>query len=277
MLIGFAPRLDDDALTGPVQVEDRLLEALRSADHREEAGHFSLLDGIAAQFQEFVRRGPTVLLLEDLHRADEPSLGAVEYLGRNFRDRPLWIVATSRSMSALPDPRRLRMEALAEATHAERIPLRPLTSAEVGEFLAHLHPARSFSPEEVARAHSESGGNPLLLAQLDRRPLADDGPSAARPEPDAPLLLPTLGAADERTAVTAAVIGPEIPFATLLRATGQDEERLAESVDRLVGLGVLWERPGETLAFADERVRARLYDDLPESRRLRLHGEVGAA
>ncbi len=277
VLIGFAPRLDDTVLTAPVQVEDRLLEALRSADHREEAGHFSLLDGIAAQFVEFTRRGPTLLLLEDLHRADDPSLGAIEYLARQFQEQPLWIVATTRPPASLPDTHRLRLEALAEATHADRLELRPLTSAEVGEFLARTEPGRTFSPEEVARAHSQTGGNPLLLAHLHRR-LGVGGSAPPPPvDPEAPLRLPALDAADERTAATAAVAGPEVPFSTLLRATGEDEERLAESVDRLVGLGLFWERPAESLAFVDDRLRTALYDRLPDDRRRALHRRVGEA
>ena len=273
VLIGFAPRLDDEMFAPPIQVEERLLEALRGADHREEAGHLSLLDGIAAQFLEFTRRGPTVLLLEDLHRADEPSLGAVEFLARQLRERPLWIVATTRPPATLPESRRRRLDALAAATHAERIVLRPLTSAEVGEFLARTEPTRSFSPEEIARAHSESGGNPLLLAHRDRR----GGHAGPPPEPEGAPVLPPLDETEERVVATAAVIGPEFSFATLLRATEADEERLAEAVDRLVGLGVLWERPGEAFAFADERLRARIHDGLTEERRRALHRRVGAA
>ncbi|MGD0257856.1 MAG: ATP-binding protein, partial [Thermoplasmata archaeon] len=70
-LIGFAPRLDDGAFSAPVQIEDRLLEALDTADEHGAAGRLSLLNGIAAQVLEFTRRGPTVVVLEDIHRADE--------------------------------------------------------------------------------------------------------------------------------------------------------------------------------------------------------------
>ncbi len=278
VLIGFAPRLDNDSLSSPVHVEERLLDALRSADHRGEGGHLTLLDRIAAQFQEFTRRGPTVLVLEDLHRADESSLAAVEYLARQFQERPLWIIITTRSPHMLPEARRARIDALAETTRAERIVLRPLTSSEVAEYLHRSNPDRAFSPEEIARWHSESGGNPLLLEQLDRRRAAGGAPTPPRRhEPDAPVALPNLSEADERVIAAAAVLGPEFSFGLLLRSTGEDEEHLAESIDRLVGAGLLLERPGESLAFADERVRARVYDSLTESRRRHLHQRVGEA
>ncbi len=278
VLIGFAPRLDDTLLSSPVHVEERLLDALRSADHRGEGGHLTLLDGIAAQFLQFTRRGPTVLVLEDLHRADESSLNALEFLARHFQERPLWIIATTRSPGSLPEARRLRLEALAEATRAERVELRPLSSAEVAEYLHRTNPDRDFSPEEITRWHSESGGNPLLLEQLDRR-LAAGGPAGPqlRFDPSAPVVVPALDEPEERVVATAAVIGPEFPFLLLLHSTGEDEERLTEVVDRLVGTGVLLERPGEALAFADDRVRARVYEGLTESRRRLLHQRVGEA
>jgi tetratricopeptide (TPR) repeat protein len=278
VLIGFAPRLDDAVISSPVHVEQRLLDALQSADHRGDGGHLTLYDGIAAQFSQFTRRGPTVLVLEDLHRADESSLGAVEFLARQFQERPLWILATTRTPTTLPEARRVRIEALAESTHAERVELRPLSSSEVAEYLLRTNPDRSFSPEEVTRWHSESGGNPLLLEQLDRR-LAVGGPAGPRLRIDAssPVPLPAMDAAEERVVATAAVAGSEFSFLLLLRSTGEEEEHLAEVVDRLVGAGVLLERPGETLAFVDDRLRSRVYDGLTESRRRLLHQRVGEA
>ena len=277
-LIGFAPRLGDAEALSPVHVEDRLLEALGSADDRGEAGRLPLLNGIAAQFLEFTHRGVTVVVLEDLHRADEPSIAAVEFLARQFRDRPLWIVATLRTPSTLPEDRRARIEGFIANAHAERIPLRPFTSSEMAEFLRTREPGRTFSSEEIARWHSETGGNPLLLEQLDRR-LGTGAPIAphARATADGPVSLPPLEPAEERVVGVGAVLGPEFGFSLLLRASGEEEEPLAEIVDRLVGQGILLERSGERLSFSDERLRARVYDGLTESRRRLLHRHVGEA
>jgi len=277
-LIGFAPRLDDGAFSPPVQVEDRLLEALDSADEHGAAGRLSLLNGIAAQFLEFTRRGPTVVVLEDLHRADETSLAALEFLSGQFQNHPLWLLATTRPPSALPESRRVRIETFESTTHAERILLRPLNSTEVAEYLFQRDPSRVFSGEEVARRYSESGGNPLLLEQLERRLEGSEipAPVPGRETSGGPNV-PPLDELGERVAAAGAVLGPEFPFALLLRASGEEEETLAETVDHLVASGVFLERPGENLAFADERVRAQVYDSLNESRRRLLHRRVGEA
>jgi predicted ATPase len=276
-LIGFAPRLDDGGLSGPVKIEERLLSALGEADERSDVARDPLMAGIAEQFLEFTRRGPTVLVLEDLHRADEPSLGAIEYLARQLQNRPLWILATVRSPSMLSPSWRTRLEAFETATGARRILLRPFTSGEVADYLHHREPGRAFSSEEITRRYSETGGNPLLLEQLDRRL---KGPHEALGPGTAENAAQVVGALDEeaqRTVAVAAVLGPQFPFSLLLRASGEDEERLAESVDRLVGRGLLIERPGELLAFADDRFREQVYGQLTESRRRFLHHRAGEA
>jgi predicted ATPase len=277
-LIGFAPRLDDSSFSAPIHIEDRLLEALESADEHGAAGRLSLLNGIAAQFLEFTRRGPTVVVLEDLHRADETSLATLEFLAGQFQNRPLWILATIRPPPSLPGSRRNRIEAFEAATHAERIVLRALNSSEVGEYLFQRDPKRVLTAEEVARRYSESGGNPLLLDQLERRiePSRRSAPPTARDTSET-VVVPPMDEVEERVAAVGAVLGPEFSFSLLLRASAEEEETLAETVDRLVGVGVFLERPGENLAFADERVRARVYDGLNESRRRVLHRHVGEA
>ncbi|HTT73943.1 MAG TPA: AAA family ATPase [Thermoplasmata archaeon] len=279
VIIGFAPRLDDGRLAEPVQIEDRLLAALGEADERPESARDPLWVGIAEQFFEFTRHGPTVLVLEDLHRADEPSLEAIEYLARQLQSRPLWILATVRSLAALPTAARVRLEAFEAATNARRIVLRPLTSGEVGDFLRRREPQRVFSAEEITRHYSETGGNPLLLEQLERR-LRGPGDVRASGSPTAETaaaILPTLDDGARRAIAVAAVLGPQFPFALLLRAGGEEEEPLAEAVDRLVGRGLLRERPGEVLAFVDDRFREQVYQQLTESRQRLLHRRAGEA
>jgi tetratricopeptide (TPR) repeat protein len=276
ILIGFAPGLEETA-RGPVRVEERILTALGEPDEPPEGGREALWEGLARQFREFVRQRPTALVLEDLHRADDPSLDAVEFVARQLREYPFWILATVRPLEELPPARRGRLEKFEKATDARRVTLQPLTSGEVAEFLHAYEPEREFTDEEVARRYSETGGNPLLLLQLDRRIPRRPGMGPAEDGAALHGTAAPVGEEEERVLAVASVIGPEVPFQLLLKASGEDEERLAELVDRLVGRGLLLERPGERLLFASDRVRSELYDHLTETRRRLLHRRVGAA
>jgi len=278
-LIGFAPRLNEGDFLSPVRIEERLLSELESADERGDSPREPLWTGIVDQFLEVTRHGPTVLVLEDLHRSDDPSLEALEHLARQLQNRPLWILATSRPFESLTESRRARLEGFETAVHARRTVLRPFTSGEVADYLHGREPNREFTPEEIARRFSETGGNPLLLEQFDRRRSTGPGPPASvgSGEGGPPPAEPPLDDDEQRTVAVASVLGPEFPFTILLRASGEDEEKLAESVDRLVSRGLLFERPGEFLAFPDDRARAQVYGQLTESRRRLLHRRAGEA
>ena len=109
VLIGFAPGLEEVA-RGPVRVEERVLAVLGEPEEPAEGRREAIWEGLARQFGEFVRQGPTALVLEDLHRADDPSLDAVQFVARQLRDYAFWVLATVRPFSELPPARRGRLE-----------------------------------------------------------------------------------------------------------------------------------------------------------------------
>lgn len=270
MLIGFAPGLGETTFPTPVGIEARLLEVLGGTDARGSTSRDQVLTGISDRFLEFTRHGPTVLILEDLHRADKSSLAAVEFFVNELQNRPLWVLATSRPPASLSTPGRTRLEEFESATRAGRVVLRPMTSGEAADYLRMSDRSREISSEEVARRYSETGGNPFLLQQLDHR-ISTGREAPGRPESD----LPPLDDEGRRTLDTAAVLGPQFPFALLLRASDENEERLAEVVDRMVGRGLLFERPGEILEFPEDRRREEVYNLLTERRRRLLHRRAG--
>jgi tetratricopeptide (TPR) repeat protein len=269
MLIGFAPGLGEEAFPTPVGIEGRLLEVLGGTESRGATTPDQVLSGIADRFLEYTRHGPTVVIFEDLERADKSSLAAVEFFAKELASRPLWILATTRPTLSLTGPARSRIERFETATRAEPVVLRPMTSDEAADYLRRNDPTREFSAEEITRRFSESGGNPFLLQQLDRRA------SIGREESRGPL--PPLDPNGQQTLEVAAVLGPEFPFALLLGASEEPEEQLAEEVDRLVGRGLLFERPGELLEFPQDRLREEVYNFLSERRRRVLHRRAGLA
>jgi tetratricopeptide (TPR) repeat protein len=269
-LIGFAPGIAETTSLAPVAFEERLLDALGVTGERVKMSRDWVQTRIADQFLEFTRHSPMILILDELQRADDSSLTAVEYLANQLQNRPLWILATSCPYASLTESRRARIEGFESATHAQQILLPPLTSGEVADYLRVNDPSRDFSPDEVARRFTETGGNPLLLQQFDRR-LSSGGDVRDRSRVD----LPPLDVEAQRTLDIAAVLGPEFSFALLLGVSDEEQKRLTEIVDRLVDRGLLFRRPGDLLEFPQDRLREEAYNHLTESHRRRLHRRAG--
>jgi tetratricopeptide (TPR) repeat protein len=265
-LIGFAPGFGEESFAPPVGIEARLIEVLGRAGGPRAATPDQVLTGIAERFLEYTRHGPTMLVLEDLGRADRSSLAAVEFFAKELEHRPLWIVATTRPSESLSAAGRLKVETFESATRPTRVVLRPLDRSETADFLRLTVPARDLDPAEVERRYSESGGNPYLLEQFEHR-APSDGETGAW----TPTTLPRTDEVEREILDIASVLGPEFPFALLLGASDEPEEKLAEEVDRLVGRGLLFERPGELLEFPEDRLREEVYNYLSERRRRQLH------
>ncbi|MGP8134690.1 MAG: ATP-binding protein [Thermoplasmata archaeon] len=271
-LMGFSPGPGEAPHPPPLGIDGRLLELLDGSGGRGIASRDSVLRGMAERFFDLTRQGPLVVILDDLHRADEPSLFAVEFFAKELKDRPLWILGACRPYLSLPKSGRARLEQLERATYAQRIDLPPLTLAEISDYLRTNDPSREYTPEEVALGYSETGGNPLLLQQFSRRT------SVGNEARDPPVGADTpLDDQEQYTLDLAAVIGAEFDFDTLLHAGAVDEARLTEIVHRLVGRGLLVEHAGETFAFPGDRLRGEIYGRLPADRRRLFHRQAGEA
>jgi tetratricopeptide (TPR) repeat protein len=270
-LVAFALPLSDVDIPAPEGIAARLLEVLGASDRRDKVSPDAVVGGIAERFLEFTRHGPTVLILEDIDRADRSSLSAVEFFARELSARPLWIFTTSVPPTSLSGAGQARIEEFERSTHAVRVELPPLTSAETLELLRRHGRSADISPEELERSFARSGGNPLLVLQLDRRSGHD--PELRAAEVDLPPLEPLA----QQTLETAAVLGRQFPFDLLLRVSGASEEALAESVERVVGRGLLVERPEEVLEFPVDRLREVAYERIPELGRRILHRTAGEA
>jgi tetratricopeptide (TPR) repeat protein len=229
-----------------------------------------------------------VLILDDLHWADTPTLLMLRQIVRAADTSPVLIVASFRDTerpAALVD----MLVQLRREHFFERIELRGLDEADATEMIQEFGPQGM--PEHVNRAlWEETKGNPFFLEEMVRHL------SSASPQPEGngapwPLELPEgvrevierrLATLSERTSqvlTTAAVIGREFRI-ELLEAVGpHDEDELDEVVDESVNAHVIAEVPGVygRCSFTHSLIRQTLYEGLTETRRARLHLRVGEA
>ena len=130
------------------------------------------------------------------------------------------------------------------------------------EFVHWVDPKREVHPTGITRWFEATGGVPVLLEQLIRgHEAAFRGGNRAEDERRLSLepraLLRGSDEPELKLLTLAAVASRDVSFPLLIKATGQDEESLAEEVERLVDLGILREKPGEVFEFIREDVRIR--------------------
>ena len=78
-------------------------------------------------------RGPTALVVEDVHWADDATLDVLRYAGRRIADRPAVLLVTYRDDEVGPALHRLLGGLTGEAVR--RLPLRPLSPAAVAHWV----------------------------------------------------------------------------------------------------------------------------------------------
>ncbi len=252
-----------------------------------DAARFQLFDAITSLLRTAAAQGPLVLVLDDLHGADHPSLLLLGFLAVHLRDSPILVIGTYREAEARLDPQ-LAATLGDIIRHGQRLPLRGLRERDVGEVVERVVGRRP--PDRVLRAiHLATEGNPFFIDEVVRLLSAegrlDDAAQVATvriPDGVRETIRHRLEPLPDRTRVlllTAAVIGREFRLDTLQRVCDLDANELDLALGEAVGSGVIVERPSSfgVYAFSHGLIRETLYDDLGPQRRGLLHAAVGRA
>ncbi len=114
------------------------------------------------------RRRPMVLVLEDLHWSDVPTLELLSALARRIESSRLLVICTLRTseLAAAPETLQRILEDLTLRDLAREVPLRLLEPAEITQMLISKHSEWQITPEIAELVHRHAGGNPLFSAHL---------------------------------------------------------------------------------------------------------------
>ena len=241
-----------------------------------------LFESVAQVIQRFADSDPLLLVLEDLHWADEMSVRLLAFVCRRIQAERVVVIATAREEELEHAPLLHRtLEDLAQAGQLTLLQLAPLSQADTVALVRTLAPAREASVERLGeQVWVSSEGNPLVVLEIVRS-LHDgaDPHGIAVPQRVRDLIrrrLERLAESARSLLQVAAVIGRTFEFQLLHRASGFDEDIAAEGVEELVRRRVLT-TVGERLDFSHERIREVVYSQLPSWRRKRLHQRIGEA
>jgi len=230
---------------------------------------------------------PVLLVLEDLHWADDLSTGLLSFLGRRLRSSRLLIVVTAREeeLDAAEGLRRALHE-LDRAVGVDHVSVPALTEEDTNALTRALAGRRASDPA-FGRISSEiwhtCRGNPFMVVETWSLLQEQSGGEAPDPIPLPPrvreVIERRLGRLSEQArelATLLAVLGRASAFAVVQRAARLEALEAAHVVEELVRRRVIHAVDSE-LDFTHDRIREAVYEAIPRLRRRLLHAEVAAA
>ncbi len=236
-----------------------------------------MFDAVADLLAASARTKPLLLVLEDIHWADETSLQLLRHLATSGPAAPLVVVTTRRTADGHPVEHLVdTMAALARAG-AERLPLDGLDDKAVGDLLGDA--VGEHDPRLDERVAEVTGGNPFFVLQYARllqgHPDLGSVDPAALPVPEGvrevlAQRLQRLPEATQTTLATAGVLGSFVDPDLLADLTGEPVGELLDRLDLAVTAGLLEER-GAGYAFVHALARDAVAATLTAARTMRVH------
>ncbi|WSQ14432.1 AAA family ATPase [Streptomyces sp. NBC_01231] len=277
-LLAADERFADVLATHPVV--DRLLGG-GTDTARDTGGRLRLFEGIAGLLTGLSDIAPLLLVLEDLHWADQSSRDLLRFLlsrgilQRSAGGAPTHRLAVFASYRAddlhRRHPLRPLLAELVRLPAVERLELRPMADPEVARLVRALR-ASPLPDATVRRIVERAEGNAFYAEELLA---ATDTEAGGVPSGLADVLLirfEQLSDTAQQVLRTAAVAGRRVEHDLLRDTVGLPENELESALREAIGRQLLVSGDGDTYAFRHALAREAVYADLLPGERARLHG-----
>ena len=265
----------------------RLLPELAPPDLSPSDDRTRLFEAVTRLVEALAARSPLVILLEDVHWADDATMGLLGYVRRHLHDARVLIAVTARAEDLAETAFvRQTLDDLQDQQRLVRLALAPLDRTGTLA-LVHVTARTDSDPSTWAQLGEDiwtaSEGNPFMVVETIRALEQGAGGAIPRPLPLPERVrhvisrrLERLGHHARELTVVAAVLGRAFDFPVLQQAAGLGEADAAAAVEELVRRRVL-HGVGERFDFTHDRIREVAYGTLLMPRRRLLHRQVAEA
>jgi predicted ATPase len=274
------------------EIRGRLPDLVPSPPLSPEHERYRLFDSISELLLNAARSRPEgrglLLLLDDLHWVDKPTLLLLQHLARRLTAAPLLVVGTYPALDLSPaHPLRDVLADLSRERLYELVVLRPFSLEEAACLVQELNGVPA-PPPVVEGVYRETEGSPFLIEELVRH-LRAEGYDLAHPQslparravPEGvrqvvARRLSRLSPAANQLLQVAAVLGDGLRFDALAAACEVGYAPLMDALEEVLGAGVLREEE-ERYFFTHALIRQTLYGEMSSPRRAHMHLKAAEA
>jgi len=248
---------------------------------------FRLFDAVAMLLKHVARSEPLLVILDDLHEADQSSLELLKFVARGLTDARMVIVGTYRDAEVRHSA--YLSEKIGEILRfGHAIPLAGLDRDEVTRIVenrARRSPSAAFASE----LHRVTAGNPLFVDGVIRVMLAErslgtsdriDLRGFKLPEDVRGAIRKRLGLISTQAQpvlAMAAVIGQEFDPSLLQRVSNVNAATIGELMKDASDTGLVARSSPDSYRFTHALIRESLYAGLADTERIGLHRAIGEA
>lgn len=276
------------------EIADKLGDVPPPTQVEPEQARFRLFDAVSSFLIRASEDEPILLVLDDLHWADEPPLLLLQYMAQQIEDSRLMVMLTSREAEAASRP--IVTEMLAQLSRISAFRRHSLIGLEISDVQRFFQSEAGRDPGAalVESLHAHTEGNPFFLSEVIRllasQSAAGDVAGKITGEISGELGLPEgvrdvigqrlrrLSEQCNQALTTASVVGREFDF----RMLGVVLEDISESdllglIDEALEAHLIEEAPGQgdRYQFTHALVQQTLSENLSTSRKVRLHVRIG--
>ena len=248
-------------------------DTLSQGDGDDREARFRVFDRAAETLRKRSADRPLVLVLDDLHAADESTLTLLLLIAQRLRTLPLFIIGTHRDAEARAEPRMAKLFAKI-AREGNTVLLPRLERDDLVVWLEEDQAART--AVEIDELHELTEGNPLFIKEA--LALAPKGLSARLRAGLSAVLderLAQLTPACRELLGCAAVLGRTAGATLLVHVAGLPLDAQHALLLEAEQAGVLAPESAPRVRFSHVLLRDRLYASLSPTRRAELHWRAG--